>query len=413
MRVAHIITRLIIGGAQENTLFNCEDLCALYGDDVLLIAGPPEGPEGSLMRRAADATYRFEPVPELCRSVLPWNDWTAYRKIRRLLRDFQPDVVHTHSAKAGILGRLAARSLGVPAIVHGIHGTPFYSGQPAIQRRLIRMAERFAAGRCDAFIAVADAMRSTFVQEGIVRADELAHKPIVTIRSGMDVEPFLRCNEHRAAVRARYGFRDTDIVVGKIARLFRLKGHDELITSAATLAERLRDVSLNANALNGNLRDRNTPAPTVRFLLVGDGILHDSLRAQIKSLGIGEMFTFAGLVPPEEIPAMISAMDIVVHTSLREGLARVLPQALIAGRPVVSYDIDGAREVCITGETGELITPHDTVGIADAIERLARDPDLRCRYGEAGRRRFTSPFRHEQMTAEIRNVYEQILQRRR
>ncbi|MDO4557885.1 MAG: glycosyltransferase family 4 protein [Planctomycetia bacterium] len=399
MRIAHIITRLIIGGAQENTLFTCEDLSTIHGDDVLLIAGPPEGPEGSLVRRARNGPYRFEEIRELCRSVLPWNDLVAYVKIRRLLRRFQPDVVHTHSAKAGILGRLAASSLRVPVIVHGIHGTPFHPEQSRLAHTLIRMAERRAAGWCNAFVSVADAMNETFLREGIVRQEELAEKPMFTIRSGMEVGPFLGCDVHRSRMRARYGFRETDVVVGKIARLFRLKGHDDLITAAIGVRARFPETGE---------RGRR-----IRFLLVGDGVLHDTLRARISSLGLSEMFVFAGLVPPEEIPSIISAMDMVVHTSLREGLARVLPQALIAARPVISYDIDGAREVCIPGETGFLIPPRETDRITDAICQLADDPALRRRYGETGRRRFTEVFRHEHMTEEIRQVYAQLSGRRR
>ncbi len=395
MRVAHIITRLIIGGAQENTLFTCEDLSQIYGDEVLLIAGPPEGPEGSLIQRAEQGTYRFEQVREMCRPILPCHDLCAYIRIKNILRKFKPDVVHTHSAKAGILGRFAGHSLRTPVIVHSIHGTPFHPNQRPWSRCLIRRAERMGAKRCDAFISVADAMSQTFLSSKIVLPKEVTTKPFFTIRSGMDVEPFLHCDTHRAETRQKYGFTPDDIVVGKIARLFRLKGHDDLITAA----NHIKNLS-------------TTLSKHLKFMLVGDGILHDTLRKRIESLGLTDMFVFTGLVPPDDIPRMISAMDIVVHTSLREGLARVLPQALIAGRPVISYDIDGAREVCITGQTGFLVPPRDTSQIAAAITQLAQTTDLRKKLGEEGQRRFTEVFRHEHMTAEIRQVYQQILQQK-
>jgi glycosyltransferase involved in cell wall biosynthesis len=153
--------------------------------------------------------------------------------------------------------------------------------------------------------------------------------------------------------------------------------------------------------------------PNLRFLLVGDGILREELQNQIHRAQLDAYFQFTGLVPPGEIPALLGAMDVVVHTSLREGLARVLPQALIAGKPVISYDVDGAREVVITGETGVLLKPQDVEGLAAAIEQLAADPKLRARLGTAGRARFTDQFRHQRMTADLRALYGRILAAKR
>jgi glycosyltransferase involved in cell wall biosynthesis len=149
--------------------------------------------------------------------------------------------------------------------------------------------------------------------------------------------------------------------------------------------------------------------PNVRFLLVGDGLLADRVRGQIAAAGLEGCFQLTGLVPPERIPRLIAATDIVVHASLREGLARVLPQALIAGRPVVSYDIDGAREVVIPGQTGYLLPPKSVGEMADALIELAADPGLRGRLASEGRRRFTEPFRHERMSAQLRALYEMVL----
>ena len=129
MRIAHIITRLILGGAQENVVLCCEDLLRDYGDEVLLITGPALGPEGSLLDRARAGGMPLELVPSLRRAIHPWRDWTSYRRLLRVLGEFRPDVVHTHSAKGGILGRAAAWALGVPAIVHTVHGAPLYAEQ--------------------------------------------------------------------------------------------------------------------------------------------------------------------------------------------------------------------------------------------------------------------------------------------
>lgn len=383
MRIAHVITRMIIGGAQENTLLNCLDLIREHGDDVLLITGPALGPEGDLLSQGRAGELPVHLIPSLRRAIHPGRDLTAWRAIRSAIRDFHPDVVHTHSAKGGLLGRNAARREGVPAIVHSVHGAPFHPYQSRSAREFFRRCERWAASQCDQYISVADAMTDLMVDAGIAPREKFT-----TIYSGMDVEPFLNASRHRESVRQKYGLREEHIVVGKIARLFHLKGHDDLITAAAAVADQY---------------------PNVRFLLVGDGLLRDTLVERITNIGLRENFVLTGLVPPAEVPALIGAMDALVHTSYREGLARALSQALIAGKPVVSYDVDGAREVAIDGETGYLISPGDTKRLSQAISTLVGDAELRERLGGAGQQRFTEQFRHQSMTRQIRSLYQKVL----
>jgi glycosyltransferase involved in cell wall biosynthesis len=322
-------------------------------------------------------------VPSLRRAIHPWRDLVSLRHIERLLRQFQPDVVHTHSAKGGMLGRIAATSLGVSAVVHTVHGAPFHPYQGRLARRFFRDCERYAAGKCHVLVSVADAMTDLLVESGVAPREKF-----VTVYSGMDVEPFLAAEEHRRRVRAELGFADGDVVIGKIARLFHLKGHEYLVEAARRVAE---------------------ACPRARFLLVGDGILREPLRRKIAEGGLSERFVFTGLVPPRRIPELLGGMDILVHVSLREGLARALPQALIAGKPVVSYDVDGAREVVLDRQTGRLLPPGSIEPLADALIELCADPALRARLGAAGRARFTDQFRHETMTARLREIYEQLL----
>lgn len=383
MRIAHVITRMIIGGAQENTLFTCQDLIRMFHADVLLITGPETGPEGDLLGQGRGGEVPLRSLPELRRAIHPWVDYRAYRALISVLREFRPDVVHTHSAKGGFLGRLAAWKLGIPAIIHTIHGAPFHQYQSAIARSTFRWCEWYAAGRCHQFVSVADAMTDLMVSAGVAPREKFT-----TVYSGMDVEPFLRANEQRAATRQKLGFSPEHVVIGKIARLFYLKGHDYLMSAAARVVR---------------------AAPHVRFLLVGDGLLRAQIQNQIRSAGLEEYFRFTGLVPPEEIPTLIGAMDALVHVSLREGLARALPQALIAGKPVVSYDVDGAREVVLPGKTGFLLPPQSVEPLADALIQLAHSADLRTRLGQTGRTLFTDPFRHETMTRQLYDIYERVL----
>ncbi|MFO1092358.1 MAG: glycosyltransferase family 4 protein [Planctomycetaceae bacterium] len=347
-----------------------------------MITGPPLGPEGSLLERAQSGGFDVRVVPSLRRSIHPVRDAAALRALSRELRDIRPDVVHTHSSKAGILGRAAAARIGLPA-VHTIHGAAFHYGQHPLVYRAYVAAERWAAPRTAHFISVSDDMTSEYVREGVAAPDRFT-----TIYSGFDVEPFLRPSKSAAQVRAELGIAEDRIVIGKVARLFTLKGHEFVIAAARQIVDAV---------------------PKALFMFIGDGILRAQYERQIRDLGLAEHFLFTGLVPPERIPELLPATDIVVHTSQWEGLARVLPQGLIAGKPVVSYDVGGAREVVLAGETGFLL-PRDSVApLAEAVIALANDPDMRRRMGETGRARFTDQFRHQTMTRRIREVFQRVL----
>ncbi len=383
MRIVHVITRLIIGGAQENTLLTVDGLHHQYHDDVTLLTGPAEGPEGDLFDRAADRKLKVEVLPELIRPIRPLVDLRAYRRLRAVFRRLRPEVVHTHSSKAGILGRAAAWHEHVPAVVHTIHGMPFGPFETPLKNRLYIALERWAARRAHAIVSVCDGMTAQALAAGVGRREQF-----LTVYSGMDADAFLTPRRPRQDVRRELGLAGDEIAFATVARLFELKGHDDIIAVApAVLASN----------------------PRVKFVWIGDGILRDRLIADLDRLGIRRSFILTGLVPPDRIPELLGAVDAVIHPSLREGLARVLPQALLVGRPVISYDIDGAREVVLP-DTGILLAPSDLPGLQRAILRLASDPDARAAMGQAGRTRFADQFRHETMTRQLRSLYERLLQ---
>jgi glycosyltransferase involved in cell wall biosynthesis len=234
-------------------------------------------------------------------------------------------------------------------------------------------------------ICVADAMTDALVQANVAPASSFT-----TIYSGMEIEPFLEAKPHREAMRKRLGFHPQDVVVGKVARLFHLKGHSLLIEAARIAVQ---------------------SQPQLKFLLMGDGILKSELEKQIDAAGLKDHFQFAGLVPPQQMPHYLSSCDLLAHCSLREGLARALPQALLCGIPAISFDIDGAREVVFDRVTGRLIAPQDVPGLAEAMVELAQRPDLREAWGNEGKKRCARQFDHRQMTAQIRNLYRQWLDR--
>jgi len=371
LRIGHVITRLIVGGAQENTIATCRGLRG-RGHEVDLISGPQAGPEGSLLAQTADLPVTI--IDELRREPNPLLDLKAGRALARLFRERRYDVVHTHSGKAGILGRFAAKRAGVPVVVHTIHGPSFYPYQNPLGNWLFRWLEQIAAGWTTHFVAVADAMTRQYLAAGIGQPAQYT-----TIRSGMDVEAFARAQPIALPAGP---------VVGKVARFFRLKGHDYLFAAAPRIVAEI---------------------PAVKFLLVGDGIYRQHYERRAVTMGLRDNFIFAGLVPPTEVPRYIAAMDLLVHLSLREGLPRTLPQALAAGKPVVAFDVDGAGEICRDDETGILIRPEDTNGLADAVIRLLQDKTLAARMGAHGRQLVREEFTEAMMVEKIAALYQRLL----
>jgi len=390
VRIVHLITRLIVGGAQENTILTCEELARL-GHEVTLLAGPTCGPAGSLVDRARAGPYRTIVVDSLRRPLHPVRDLAALRTLRELLRDLRPDVVHTHSSKAGILGRRAARQVGAACIVHTIHGLAFDAYQGPAARRVYRAAERRAARWSHRLIAVCRDMADRAAAAGLAPRERIA-----VVYSGMDAASFREAEGARDEVRRLWGAGPDAFIFLKIARLFHLKGHRFVLPALAEVARR---------------------HPEARLVLAGDGILRPDLEAMARRLGVADRVRFLGLLPPEAIPRILWASDAVVHAGLREGLARVLPQAGFCRRPVVTYDVGGAREVVETGVNGYLLPPPgpraaDAEGaapLAEVMERLAADPVAARKMGERWPKAALAPFDYRAATREILKVYEEVL----
>jgi glycosyltransferase involved in cell wall biosynthesis len=396
VRIVHIITRLILGGAQENTVLTCKML-AKRGHEVALITGPALGPEGDLYEQANGQDFDFIILDDLRRQINPHYDVPAYYSIKKILREYKPDIVHTHSAKAGILGRYAAYSLKRhcepaeggrgnlrPQIVHTLHGLAFHPYQNNLLNKFYIAAEKAAAKRTDFFISVADAMTNQALAAGIGSPDKF-----VTAYSAIEEDNFLKTipAEKLNEFRYKYAIMPDDIVLVTIARLFHLKGHEFIIESAKRLAERF---------------------PKAIWLFVGDGILADQYKKWIHDLGLGHRFRFTGLLSPDKIPLAIQSSDVLVHCSLREGLARTLPQAMLCGKPVVSFDVDGAREV-VNENTGRLIEPKNIEQLTDACAELLGDKALREKLGGQGRESVKTRFAPDTMVDTIEAVYRRLL----
>jgi glycosyltransferase involved in cell wall biosynthesis len=378
MRVIHVITRLVVGGAQENTIATVLGLREKSGVKVSLISGPTAGAEGSLESAFKDLPELFTVLPELVRPVLPLRDFRALRQLEKIFREQKPDIVHTHSGKAGILGRLAAKRAGVPVVIHTIHGPSFGNFQAAASNFIFRAAEIKAARATTHFIVVADAMKQQYLAAGIGRPEQYTK-----IFSGFPLEPFLAA-KNDLELRKKLGIAPDDFIVGKIARLFKLKGHNDLFAVAPGLVRQ---------------------NPKIKFLLVGDGEWRQKFEQQVGKIGLRRHFAFTGLVPPAEVPKFVGIMDALVHLSLREGLPRALPQALAAGKPVVAYDCDGAREACRDDETGFLVSAGDKEKLINCLLLLAENENLRHRLGQTGQDFVSENFAVGKMVDDIYNLY--------
>ncbi len=394
MKIVHIITRLILGGAQENTLITCR-LLAERGHDVTLITGPAIGPEGELFEQTRNQKYKVIVISKLIRPICPVRDCISYLQIKRHLKKIQPDIVHTHSAKAGILGRFAAHSIRrvtsnerrATKIVHTIHGLAFHPYQSQRLNRFYIAIERAAAKRTDFFISVADAMTEQALAAGIGQEGQFA-----TAYSAIEEDDFLQPvgEQRKRQFRDKYQIPQDAVVLITVARLFMLKGHEYIIDSARELARRFENVV---------------------WLFVGDGILTEKYKNQIRQLGLEDRFRFTGLLPPSRIPLAIASSDVLVHCSLREGLARTLPQAMLCGKPAISFDVDGAREV-VNENTGRLIEPKNIEQLTKACAELIENKELREQLGSAGREFVKDKFAPKIMVDTIEDVYKRLLEKK-
>ncbi len=384
IRVLHIITRFIIGGAQENTYLTVKRQSLDPRMEVDICTGPPLGPEGSMMGELeALENVNVFLLREMRRQISPLLDAVSFFKLVFIIKKGGYDVVHTHSSKAGVIGRIAGSIARCPAVVHTMHGLPFHPYQPFSLNFFYTLLEKFCALLSDRIITVCDAVKENALKAGVGRGEMYQ-----TVYSGMDLAPFLKISSKPVSMMRKLALTDEDVVIGKIARFFPLKGHKYLLEAAVKICREF---------------------PEVKFLLVGGGILRDNIIERAGELGLGDKFIFPGLVPRSEIPEYIAVMDIVVHASVREGLARVLPQALAGGKPVVAFDADGAGEVVKDGVTGKLAAAEDVDGLTAALAELLRGPAAAAEMGRKGREFVRPMFDDRAMVSRINRIYFEIL----
>ncbi|NIA15128.1 MAG: glycosyltransferase [Nitrospiraceae bacterium] len=378
-RVAHVITRLCKGGAQKNT-FHTVRLANRERFDVDLISGPTKGREGSIEPAVRDAGIEIVRVPYLVRRVAPLHDYLAMRQLTALFVRNRYDIVHTHTSKAGFLGRLAAVHAKTPIIVHTPHGNIFHGYFPKYVTRAFVWMERHAARRTDRIIELTPGGIEEHLAEWIGRREQY-----VTIFSGIDLSPYDAAIARRNETRRALGVADNQLLVGGVGRLEPVKGFRYLVSAARLVLESV---------------------PNARFIVAGTGALAKVLRAEAADLD--DRFRFLGL--RDDVPDLMAAMDVFVLPSLNEGMGRVLLEAGAAATPAVATSVGGVPDIIRAGETGILVPPREPEALANAVCILARDPGARQAMGQAARGAVAPAYGLDHMVARIEALYEALIE---
>jgi glycosyltransferase involved in cell wall biosynthesis len=373
LKVAHIITKLELGGAQQNTLYTVSHLNKERFEPVLITG------EGGILdddaRKLTGVEVIF--VPGLVRSIVPIFDFTAFWRLYKILRRIKPDIVHTHSSKAGILGRWAAWFAKVPAIIHTFHGFGFHDFQHPITRWLYVAIEKITAPVTNKFIVVAADNIDKALKEGIGKRENY-----LVIHSGIDTKKYKTPVANKAAKRAELGLKPEDKAVTTIGPFKPQKNLPDFFKAAAIIARQ---------------------NPKAVFLVVGDGALRPQFESQIKDLELTEKVKL--LSWRRDTAELLAISDIFVMTSLWEGLPRAILEAMCAGIPVVANNVDGVNEVVQNGITGYLTTPNQPQQTALKVIELLANPDITKSMGLAGKTAITEDFDINQMIIQQESLY--------
>ena len=380
LRICHVITRMIVGGAQENTLLTILGHREA-GQECELVTGPSPGREGELLKQSVDTGLKVTVFPELVRELSPAKDLKAYFRLKRYFEENRFDVVHTHSSKAGIIGRFAARAAKIPVVVHTVHGQAFHPHERWYRNFLYILLERLAAGKCDRIYAVAQAMIDQCVAARVAKREKYK-----VVYSGMDTTRFAAAKRD-AELRKRLGIPENARTIVTVARLFPLKGYEFVLPAAEQLIAKY---------------------PDTHILVVGDGPMHDELLSKIAAAGLTEHFHFAGLVPPDKVADYLAQGELLWHLSLREGLPRAVVQALACGIPAVGFALDGTPEVLENGKTGFAVTPESVDAVVEATTLCWDDEALRVQMGAEGKRRVLEQFDWRRMAKILLEEYREL-----
>lgn len=386
IKVVRVIARLNIGGPSIHAILLSHSLNKKGCEDIL-VCGKISESEGDMMYLAREQNVDPILIPELGRDIHLKNDLKSFFKLLKLMRKERPDIVHTHAAKGGALGRLAAFSAGVPVRIHTFHGHIFDGYFSPAKAAIFLLIERFLAIFTDMIVTVSQSVKDEIVDKlKVTRGDKC-----VVIPLGFDLGPFLGCEKLRGGFRGGLDLDDETVLVGIVGRLVAIKNHRMFLDAAK------------------NIMDRNSSIK-VKFIIIGDGELNGALRDYAKGLGLDDHVIFTGW--RHDLPAVYSDLDIVALTSLNEGTPVSIIEAMASARPVISTNVGGVRDIIIENENGLLSGSNDVKDYSDKLFRLLENKEMRLKLGLRGREFARSRFNKDRLVNDIKNLYEECLRKK-
>ncbi len=381
IRVVRVIARLNIGGPAIHATLLAQRLDPARFTTTL-VTGTEDASEGNYLAlhgRQAEVDV----IPDLGREIRPLRDVRTLRRLMAVIRRVRPHVVHTHTAKAGAVGRLAAILTGVPVIVHTFHGHVLRGYFSPAKTAVYRTIERGLARRTHRLLTVTDRVRDELIALGVGRADQYTTVPL-----GFDLAPLVQAERRRGELRAELGLGDAPLV-GIVARLVPIKAHEVFLAAAARI---------------------HAARPAARFLVIGDGERRQALEQQVDALGLRAVTYFLGW--RADLDRLYADLDVVVLTSRNEGSPVALIEAMAAGVPVVSTAVGGVADVVADGTSGLLAAMDDDEAVARHVLTLLGDPDRAAAMGRHGRARVVATYSADRLVADIEALYSDLLARR-
>jgi glycosyltransferase involved in cell wall biosynthesis len=383
IKILRVIARLNIGGPAIHVVLLTAGLDRKRFES-LLVSGPENPGEGSMLDYALSHGVQPIMIPDIVGEFsLGPRELRALVRLYRLIRRERPHIVHTHTAKAGFVGRLAARLARVPVVVHTFHGHILHGYYSPRKTQLLRGMERILAGMTDRVIAVSEQVKQDLVTYGVAPAGKILVVPL-----GLELEPFLEGSQSRGAFRRELNLNGVERLVGIVGRIFPIKNHHLFLNAAALVARQ---------------------EPTARFVIVGDGVLRPAMEQYARTLDIAERVIFTGW--RRDLARIYADLDVLAVTSNNEGTPVSAIEAMAAGCPVVAMRVGGLPDLISDGETGYLVPPGDSQAASAAMLRLLREPEMARRMGQAARALVRERFAAQRLVSDMQRLYPELLGR--
>ena len=384
IKVLRIIARLNIGGPAIHTILLTQGLNPERYSTVL-VKGCEDISEGNMLGLAKEKNVSPIFIESLQREIKFSRDWNAFWKLYSLIKKEKPDIVHTHTAKAGALGRLAAKIAGVPIIIHTFHGNTFQGYFSSARAKKFLMIEKFLSSFTDKIITVSKRGMEDILTYKIAKKEKITHIPL-----GLELTKFFSADKFKGELRKEFGFTDQDLLIGIVARLVPIKGHTVFLQAAERVLQKNSDA---------------------KFLVVGDGELRKELEALTKKLGIEKNVFWTGF--RSDLERIYADLDLVVLSSLNEGLPVAIIEAMSASRPVVSTDVGGVRELVQDNKNGIVVRSEDPQALADAIIDITSDRTKLKEMGIRAKDLAYPRYDIKRLIGDIENLYEELIKKKK